>query len=66
MTTARIHLLSRNIEPSPDYVDKKIYTLGTTAAGGDYDVTPGGPFRRHAYSSLVRVVNAAQRREQPE
>jgi type IV pilus assembly protein PilW len=65
VTTARIHLLSRNIEPSPDYEDKKIYTLGSTAGGGSYDVTPGGAFRRHAYSSLVRVVNAAQRREQP-
>ena len=65
-TTARIHLLSRNIEPSHDYVDNKIYTLGRTSGGSDYDVAPGGPYRRHAYSSLVRVVNAAQRRESPE
>jgi hypothetical protein len=28
-----------------------------------YDVTPGGNFRRHAYNSLVRIANAAQRRE---
>lgn len=66
VTTARIHLLARNIDPSPDYVDQKIYTLGRTSGGGDYDVVPGGPYRRHAYSSLVRVVNAAQRREQPD
>ena len=66
VTTARIHVLARNIEPSPDYVDNKIYTLGRTSGGGDYDVAPGGNFRRHAYSSLVRVVNAAQRRETPE
>ena len=66
VVTARIHLLSRNIESSHDYTDNKIYTLGTTAGGGSYDVAPGGNFRRHAYSSLVRVVNAAQRREQPD
>ena len=64
--TVRIHLLSRNIDPSPDYVDQKIYTLGTTQNGSSYDVTPGGSYRRHVYSSLVRVVNAAQRRETPE
>ena len=64
-TTARIHILARNIEPSPDYVDKKVYTLGTTNGGGPYNVAPGGNYRRHAYSSLVRVVNAAQRRETP-
>jgi len=28
-------------------------------------VTPGGPYRRHAYSGLVRVVNAAERRDEP-
>jgi type IV pilus assembly protein PilW len=66
VVTARIHLLARNIEPSPDYEDRKIYTLGRTSSGNEYDVAPGGNFRRHVYSSLVRVVNAAQRREQPD
>ena len=61
--TARIHLLARNVEASPDYVDTKTYSLGRDAAGVAYDVTPGGNFRRHAYNSLVRIANAAQRRE---
>lgn len=61
--TARIHLLARNVEPSPDYVDAKTYSLGRDAAGAPYDVTPGGNFRRHAYNGLVRIANAAQRRE---
>lgn len=63
--TARIHLLARNIEPSPAYTDTKTYTLGRDAAGAPVTVTPGGPFKRHAYAGLVRVVNAAQRRETP-
>ena len=61
--TARIHLLARNVEASPDYVDTKSYSLGRDAAGVAYVVTPGGNFRRHAYNSLVRIANAAQRRE---
>jgi type IV pilus assembly protein PilW len=66
VVTARIHLLARNIEPSRDYEDKKIYTLGHTTSGNEFDVAPGGAYRRHVYSSLVRVVNSAQRREQPD
>jgi len=63
--TARINLLSRNIEPSNNYTDAKTYTLGRDAAGAEVTVTPGDAYRRHAYSGLVRIVNAAQRRDTP-
>jgi type IV pilus assembly protein PilW len=63
--TARIHLLARNLEPSPDYTDNKTYILGRDQAGSEVSVSPGGQFRRHAYTGLVRMVNAAQRRETP-
>ena len=63
--TARISLLARNIEASPNYTDAKTYTLGNDASGAAVTVTPGDGYRRHAYSGLVRVVNASERREKP-
>lgn len=63
--TVRINLLARNIDESPRYTDTKTYTIGRDAAGADYNVTPGGAYRRHAYTGLVRVVNAAERRDTP-
>jgi type IV pilus assembly protein PilW len=66
--TVRIHLLARNIEPSVNYTDPKTYTLGRDAANAVISVTPSGAdatYRRHAYASLVRIVNAAERRDTP-
>ncbi|HSN22267.1 MAG TPA: PilW family protein [Usitatibacter sp.] len=65
VVTARIYLLARNIDPSPGYTDVKTYNLGNDAGGAPITVTPGGPYHRHAYTTLVRIVNAAQRRETP-
>lgn len=63
IVTARVSLLARNIEESPAYTDNKTYTLGRDAAGMAFTVTPGGKYRRHAYSGVVRIVNVSQRRE---
>ena len=65
VVSARVSLLARNIETSPNYTDTKTYSLGLDSAGAAVTVTPGGAFRRHAYSGLVRVVNSAERRETP-
>ena len=65
VTTARVHVLARNTEASVNYTDTKTYTLGRTAGGAANTYTPGGNFRRHAYSGLVRIVNAAGRRDTP-
>jgi type IV pilus assembly protein PilW len=65
VVTARIHLLARNLEASPGYRDQKTYTLGRDAAGNPYTVAPGDDVRRHAYTSLVRIVNAGERRDLP-
>ncbi len=54
----RVNLLVRNTEPTLGYTDTKSYTLG-----GAGTVTPGGPYMRHLYSELVRVVNPSSRRE---
>lgn len=65
VVTVQFHLLARNLEPSLGYTDTKRYILGTDAAGADIERTPGGAYRRHVYSGLVRVANAAGRRDAP-
>ena len=54
--SVRIYLLARNIDAS-GVVDTKTYNLGPVS------VTPGGSYRRHAYSEAVRLVNPSGRRE---
>jgi len=59
VVSAQIYVVARNTERSPAYSDDKTYDLGikgyTTAAGDQY--------RRHAYTSMVRLNNASMRRE---
>lgn len=57
--TVRVHLLARNNETTPGYTDEKSYNLGPAASA----VSPGGSFKRHVYSQLVRAVNPSGRRE---
>ena len=65
VVTARIYVLSRAIDPSPGFTDTKTYNLGNDAAGNPVTVTPGDNYHRHVYTTLVRIVNPAQRRETP-
>lgn len=59
VVAVRVNLLARNIDTTAGYVDTKTYTLAGSS------VTPGGAFRRHAYSEVTRVVNVSGRREKP-
>lgn len=54
----RVNLLARNNDPTGGYTDTKTYNLGGAGA-----VTPGGSYKRHAYSELVRAINPSGRRE---
>jgi len=65
VVTARITLLARNTEASINYVDNKTYSLGLGAAGNPITVTPGDAYRRHVYTSLVRIVNVSERKDTP-
>ena len=58
VVTVRISVLARNLEPTNGYVDDKTYDMG--AAGG---YTPNGPYKRHVYNAVARIVNPASRRE---
>lgn len=65
VVTVQFHLLARNLEVSPNYTDTKTYYLGKNALGADILVTPGLGFRRHVYSSLIRIANPSGRRDTP-
>jgi len=65
IVTVRLYVLARNIDPSPNYVDAKTYSLGLNTLGGTITKTYGDAYRRHVYSGLVRIVNAAERRDTP-
>jgi len=65
VVTVRFHVLARNLDASPGYADAKTYELGIDQDGNPITVSPGGPYRRHVFSSLVRIANAAGRRDRP-
>ena len=57
---AKVYVLARNTETTPDYVDSKTYTLGTattTAASDGY--------KRHVYAAETRLINTAGRKDIP-
>jgi len=64
--TAKFHILARNIDTSPGHADTKTYNLGNDAAGNPVTVGPfNDGYRRHVYTSLVRIANPAGRRDIP-
>lgn len=62
VVAARIHVLARSESLTPGYTDTKTYNLGSIA-------TAMGPFndgfKRHVFSTTIRLVNPAGRRDTP-
>jgi Tfp pilus assembly protein PilW len=56
----RIHVLARSLERTPGYIDSKTYQLGDQNLGPFND-----GFKRHVFSTTVRLVNPAGRRDTP-
>ena len=71
VVSLRVDLLVRNTEPSVGFQDTKTYNLGTdptTPTTAAFTVTPASAvaaYRRHVYSSEVRLVNLSSRKENP-
>jgi type IV pilus assembly protein PilW len=60
----RLHLLARNTDASAGFTDTKTYRMGLMSDGTTANTfTPGGAFRRHAFTEAVRVQNVSQRIE---
>lgn len=60
VVTVRIHLLARADSPSPGYNDDKTYNLGSTTLGPFND-----SYKRHVFSTTIRIQNVSGRRELP-
>lgn len=61
--TVKVNLLARNNDPSTTFVDSRTYTLGQKLDGTDNTFGPyNDHFKRHAYSSAVRLGNPMGRR----
>ena len=64
VVTAKVHLLSRTNDATPGYTDTKTYPLGLQADGTQLTVGPfNDAFKRHAYTTTIRMNNPAGRRE---
>jgi type IV pilus assembly protein PilW len=60
VVSVKLHLLARNLEPTPGYSDAKAYTVGPLAVPAANDA-----YKRHVFSTTVRLVNPSSRREKP-
>lgn len=60
VVSAKVHILSRNTSPTPEFTDTRTYTLGNKA---DSTANTYGPYgdniRRHVFSTLVILSNPA-------
>lgn len=60
-TAIRVYVLARSRETTSGYTDTKTYALGDSTTLGPYN----DGFKRHVYSTTVRLPNVAGRRERP-
>jgi type IV pilus assembly protein PilW len=65
VVSVQLHILARSLETSPGYTDSKTYTLGVDAANSPLTFSPSDGYRRHVYTSLVRLNNPAGRKDLP-
>ncbi len=62
VAAVKLHLLARNTASSSGYTDTKTYVLGHKADGSDNSFGPySDAFKRHAYTTVVRLNNVAGR-----
>lgn len=63
--SVRVDLLVRALNESPGYSSDKTYFIGDVS-DPDSELGPfGDSFRRHAYSTSMRLINVSSRRETP-
>lgn len=60
IVAVKVHVLARNLKATPGYTDTKAYYLGKTKIDAAND-----DFKRHVFSTTVRLVNPSGRRETP-
>lgn len=60
VVAVKVYVLARNLDATPGYTDSKSYRLGATTIAAAND-----GFKRHVFSTTVRLVNPSGRREAP-
>lgn len=60
VVAVKLYVLARATLATPGYTDTKTYTLGSTTLGPFSD-----GFKRHVFSTTVRLINVSGRRETP-
>lgn len=60
VTAVRFHVLARNSETSIDWTDKRTYDMGLAGTDGPFN----DAYKRHAFSTVARLVNVAGLRGQ--
>jgi type IV pilus assembly protein PilW len=60
VVVVKLYLLSRNVDPTPGYIDAKAYSVGPLAVAAAND-----NYKRHLFTTTVRLVNPSSRREVP-
>ena len=69
-TAVKLFVLARSTEPSASYTDTKTYCLATLDSSGNCPagaaVTPADKFKRHLFTTTVRLNSVSGRRETPE
>lgn len=58
VVAVKLHILSRNLETTANHTDDKAYTVGPLAVAAANDA-----YKRHVFSTTVRLVNPSSRRE---
>jgi type IV pilus assembly protein PilW len=61
VTSAKIYVLARSREASPNYTDTKTYTVGLAGDMGPFNDN----FKRHVFTTTIRLPNVAGRRMTP-
>jgi type IV pilus assembly protein PilW len=61
LTAVKVYVLARSREQTRGYIDTKTYTLGAAGAVGPFN----DGFKRHVYTTTVRLPNISGRRIRP-
>lgn len=64
VVAVKMHVLARNLEPSPSVTINKTYSMGLNADNSANDYTPAATdkYRRHLFQSMTHLANPAGRK----
>jgi type IV pilus assembly protein PilW len=63
VTALKVHLLARNTQSTGTFTDTRTYILGSVASTDNTFGPYNDAYKRHAYSTVVRLTNVGGRRE---